>query len=721
MSAGSLDCLFKPHRVAVVGAGSAPTNLGHMVVRNLLEGNFEGVIYPINPKRESIGGVQAYPSVLETPEVPDLAIICVPAKFVPSVVKQCGERGTKGLIILAAGFREVGAEGRALEDEVVAEARSHGMRILGPNCLGLEVPSLHLNASFASHMTDAGSIAFVSQSGALTAAAIEWAIGKGIGFSKIVTLGNIADVGVADVLDYLADDDETDCAVVYAESISNPQAFTAAASRFSAKKPIFVYKAGRFAASAKAAVSHTGAMAGADSVYEAAFRRVGAKRVLEISELYHAIELLASGRRPTGSSLAIVTNAGGPGVMSVDALSARGGHLVEISPETIEALNEVLPAAWSHANPIDVLGDASASRYEEAIKRAVQDPNADGLLVILTPQSMTDILGVADAVIAAAATTEKPVLATWMGGGETNALAIERLTAAGVPTFEYPEDAVNAFMNVVEAAAPVPSLLGSPADDGFTPDRETAAAIIADVPDTGILPERPSKRLFQAYGLTVAVDELAHTADEAVELADSFGYPIVLKIASPDITHKTDVGGVVVGLEDAEQVREAFQAILDRARAARPEARIEGVNVQHMVEKNGQELIMGANQDATFGAVIMLAAGGVTAEITKDKALELAPVDKDLARTMLESLRIWPLLEGYRGMSGADLDSLVTMVQRFSRLVVEHPEITEIEINPVLANPDGAVALDARAVIDRDRLDNPPAAYSHLGILPDAE
>ena len=507
MSAGSLDCLFKPHRVAVVGAGSAPTNLGHMVVRNLLEGNFEGVIYPINPKRESIGGVQAYPSVLETPEVPDLAIICVPAKFVPSVVKQCGERGTKGLIILAAGFREVGAEGRALEDEVVAEARSHGMRILGPNCLGLEVPSLHLNASFASHMTDAGSIAFVSQSGALTAAAIEWAIGKGIGFSKIVTLGNIADVGVADVLDYLADDDETDCAVVYAESISNPQAFTAAASRFSAKKPIFVYKAGRFAASAKAAVSHTGAMAGADSVYEAAFRRVGAKRVLEISELYHAIELLASGRRPTGSSLAIVTNAGGPGVMSVDALSARGGHLVQISPETIEALNEVLPAAWSHANPIDVLGDASASRYEEAIKRAVQDPNADGLLVILTPQSMTDILGVADAVIAAAATTEKPVLATWMGGGETNAEAIERLTAAGVPTFQYPEDAVNAFMNVVEAAAPVPSLLGSPADDGFTPDRETAAAIIADVPDTGILPERPSKRLFQAYGLTVAIDE----------------------------------------------------------------------------------------------------------------------------------------------------------------------------------------------------------------------
>lgn len=717
---GELDCLFTPHRVAVVGAGTKPTNLGHMVVRNLLNGNFSGVVYPINPKHESIGGVPAFPSVKETPETPDLAILCVPAVGVLDVVKQCAEAGVKGVICMAAGFREVGAEGRAMEDRVVEICRRAGMRLIGPNCLGLQVPGRRLNATFAAHMPVPGSIALVSQSGALTAAVIEWAISKGIGFSKLVTLGNAADVELAAVLDYLADDKDTHAAAVYAESISDAQAFTAAAKRFTAKKPLIIYKAGRFAASAKAAVSHTGAMAGADEVYNAAFDRVGATRVLRISDLYHSIELLSADRIAHQPTLAVVTNAGGPGVMSVDALSERGGRLAEISPATLDALNDVLPTAWSHANPIDVLGDAPAKRYEAAINAAVTEEDADGILVILTPQAMTDISGSADAVIAAAQTTDKPVLAVWMGGGAENATATAKLIAAGIPTFEFPENAVDAFVNATasqEYADQAGSPAAAPADD-FTPDRERAATLIASVPGTGLLPETESKELFDAYGIPVALPKLATSADEAATLADEMGYPIVAKIASPDITHKTDVGGVVVGPKNAEEVRAAYEQIVANARSAKPDARIEGVVIEQMVPAGNAELILGSTRDPSFGQTIMVAAGGTSAEILKDSALQLAPVDAVLARSMVESLRIWPLIKGYRGAESADIDALVKVITRFSTLVSEHPEITETEMNPLTVSPSGAIALDARAVIDREALANPPARYSHLGILP---
>lgn len=718
---GELDYLFTPHRVAVVGAGTKPTNLGHMVVRNLLNGNFDGVVYPINPKHESIGGVPAFPSVGQTPEAPDLAVLCVPAVGVLDVVKQCAEAGVKGIICMAAGFREVGPEGRAMEDQVVAICRANGMRLLGPNCLGLQVPGRRLNATFAAHMPVPGNIALVSQSGALTAAIIEWAIGKGIGFSKLVTLGNAADVELAAVLDYLADDKDTHSAVVYAESISDAQAFTAAAQRFTARKPLVIYKAGRFAASAKAAVSHTGAMAGADEVYNAAFQRVGATRVLRISDLYHTIELLSADRIAHQPTLAVVTNAGGPGVMSVDALSERGGRLAEISPATLDALNEVLPTAWSHANPIDVLGDAPAARYEAAINAAVTEEDADAVLVILTPQAMTNIIGSADAVIAAAHTTDKPVLAVWMGGGAENEKAIRKLTSAGIPTFEFPENAVDAFVNGTvsqrhadQAAAPVAAQT-----DDLTPDRERAAALIASVPETGLLPETESKELFDAYGIPVALPRLATSADQAAALADEMGYPVVAKIASPDITHKTDVGGVVVGPKNAEQVRAAFERIVANARAAKPQARIDGVVIEQMVGAGNAELILGSTRDPSFGQTIMVAAGGTSAEILKDSALQLAPVDAALAREMVESLRIWPLIKGYRGAEGADVDALVKVITRFSTLVAEHPEITETEMNPLTVSPSGAIALDARAVIDLDALADPPARYSHLGILPE--
>lgn len=721
MSIRNLDTLFRPTRVAVVGAGASPTNLGHMVVRNLLEGNFQGVIYPINPRRESIGGVQTYPSVSATPVPPDLAIVCVPAAGVLDVVRECGELGTKGIIVMAAGFREIGAEGRALEQQVAAEAAKYpGTRILGPNCLGLMVPKLSLNASFASHMPAPGNIAFVSQSGALTAAAMEWAIAKGVGFSGVVSLGNMLDINLADVIEYFEQDEDTHSMVLYAESVTGARQFVSAARAFTRTKPIVVYKAGRFEESAKAAVSHTGAMAGADAVYEAAFRRAGVTRVLRIQDIFSTAELLSADRPVHRPTLAVVTNAGGPGVMSADALIARHGSLASLAPQTIATLNEALPAAWSHGNPVDVLGDAPALRYQIAADTVLGDPGVDAVLVILTPQAMTDIVGTADAIANAYRKTDKPVLAVWMGGGDLNDEAIRRLTAAGIPTYAYPELAVDAFMNLVDFARAKPVPVSTPtAVDAFVPDRERARALIATTSDDGLLSELSAKELFDAYGINVALTKLAPTAAEAVALADSYGYPVVLKIASPDITHKTDVGGVVVGLETAEQVRDAFERIVASAHEKRPDAQIDGVAVQRMIDATGsQELILGARRDATFGAVIMVAAGGIATEVLKDQALELAPVDEDLVRQMLGSLRIWPLLQGYRGGPGADVDSLVEVIVRFSRLVAEHPEVTEIEVNPLLAGERGAIALDARAVVDRALLVEPPDPFSHLAVRP---
>lgn len=716
----SLDCLFRPHRIAVVGAGSKASNLGHVVVRNLLEGNFPGVVYPINSHHESIGGVAAYPSVLETPEIADLAVICVPADSVAEVVRQCAERGTKGLVILSAGFRETGPEGAQLESEVLAIVRDHGMRLVGPNCLGFEVPALDLNASFATHMPQPGGIALISQSGALTSAVIEWAIGENIGFSTLISLGNAPDVGVGSMLDYLADDPDTDSAVVYVESVSDAQTFTEAAAKFAAKKPLVVYKAGRFAASAQATVSHTGAMAGADSVYSAAFDRVGAARVLDIAKMYHVITLLDTGRPVAGPELAVVTNAGGPGVMAVDALAARGGELATLSDSTIRRLDASLPAAWSRSNPVDVLGDAPAQRYADAVEIVAQDPGVDAVIVLLTPQAVTDVVASADALIEAYGKTDKPVYAVWMGGGPVNEEAIARLRTARIPFFKYPENAVNAFMTAVEAHAPqvrgrdyelVPS-----GTDEFEPDRRLAEEIIAQVPDNGLLPEYAAEQLFEAYGITVARARLATSADAAADLAEETGYPVVMKISSKDITHKSDVGGVMLDLEDAAAVRSAYEQITESARRARPDARIDGAVVQRQLPQGVRELIMGSHVDASFGAVIMIADGGTTAELMNDSSLQLAPVDASLARSMLEDLRIWPLLEGYRGAEGVDLDALCVTIQRFSRLVEEHPEITEIEVNPLLAIPGESIAVDARAVVDLNALHNPPEPYSHLGI-----
>jgi acetyltransferase len=727
MSVRNLDSLLNPSHVAVVGAGGERMQLGHIVLRNLVDAGFEGVVYPINPSRESVGGIQAYASIAETPAKPELAIVCTPAAAVPEVVRECGEAGVAAIAVLSAGFREVGAEGAELERRVAEEvARHDGLRLLGPNCVGLIVPRLGLNASFAGAMPIDGHVAFVSQSGALATSVIDWALAEQIGFSHVVSLGNMLDIDLGDLIDYLGQDVQTRSIFLYIETVTEPRKFMSAARAFARNKPIIVYKAGRFAASAKAAVSHTGAMVGEDAVYDAAFRRAGLVRVERIEDVFASAELLARERPVRRGRLAIVTNAGGPGVMAADALLARGGALAELGPATLAMLDAALPPAWSHANPIDVLGDAPPQRFGDAIKAALDDAQVDAVLVILTPQAMTDADATADAVLAAReegskSGQHKPLLAAWMGGRSVRE-GLERLSAGGVATYAYPEQAIGAFMDLVSYARNLETLYETPRTIpvSFALDRarakELMGAVLAE--SRGVLSETSSKTLLDAYEIPVIRPLPALSADDAVAVAADLGYPVALKVRSPEVTHKTDVGGVELGLGSGEEVRAAYERILASVREHLPEADVQGVTVQPMARSSGYELVLGARKDATFGAVILLGAGGVAAELLRDQALDLPPLNERLALAMLQSLRIWPLLAGHRGRPGIDLDALLEVVMRFSYLVADYPEISEIEINPLLAGADGSVALDARAVVDQSLVGRPPPPFSHLAIRP---
>lgn len=722
MSIPNLDKIFKPQRIAVIGASNNPGSVGYTVLKNLVGSGFPGVVYPVNPRHEAVQGIHAYPDVKSLPRTPDLAIICTPAPTVPDLVRQCGEAGILGLIIISAGFKETGEEGRKLEERVKAEAREFpGLRIIGPNCLGIIVPSLRLNASFAAAMPPDGHVAFISQSGALCTSVLDWAIEEGIGFSHFVSIGNMVDVNFGDLIDSFGQDERTRSIILYVESITEARGFMSAARAFARTKPIVVYKAGRFAESARAASSHTGAMAGEDAVYDAAFRRAGAVRVYEISDIFDTAELVARVRPPLGAKLAIVTNAGGPGVMATDALIARRGQLAELSQETLERLNQVLPPFWSHGNPVDVLGDASPEHYAKAVEIVLQDPGVDAVLVILTPQAMTDPTGTAQAVAEVARRVRKPILAAWMGGASVQE-GIRILNQAGIPTYLTPDQAVQAFMHLVDYGRNLDLLYQTPREIPveFALDRkQIRETFLPRFAKTKALGEREAKELLAAYGIPVTMPELARTEEEAVAVAQKLGFPVVLKIQSPDILHKTDVGGVLLGIRTAEGVRQGFRQILENVRARRPEARIEGVTVQRMAPvPQGVELILGAKKDPTFGAVIMVGAGGVTAEVLQDRALGLPPLNERLATHLVESLRIWPLLQGFRGRPRMNVEKLVEVIMRFSYLVADFPEIQEIDVNPLLVTPEEVVAIDARVIVDAEALRQPPRPYSHLVIRP---
>ncbi len=722
MSVVNLDYIFKPQRIAVVGASDDPTGVGYSVFHNLIGSGFQGVVYPVNPKREAIQGIQAYPDVLHLPKPPDLAVICTPARTVPGLVRQCGEIGTRGMVIISAGFREAGPEGRALEQQVLQEAKKFdNLRIIGPNCLGIIVPPLRLNLSFATDMPKAGQVAFISQSGALCTSVLDWALQEDIGFSYFVSIGNMIDVHFGDLMDYFGRDPQTKSMLMYIESISEARGFMSAARAFARTKPIIAYKSGRFAESAKAAASHTGAMAGEDAVYDAVFQRAGVVRIFEIDDLFECAELLARQRPPRGPRLAIVTNAGGPGVMATDALIARQGTLAQLAPETMHQLNQALPAFWSHNNPVDILGDAPPDRYAKAMEIVLTDPNVDAALVILTPQAMTDPTATAKAIAAAVTHSDKPVLTTWMGG-KVVAEGIQVLNQAHVPTYGTAEQAVRAFMHLVSYARNLETLSETPRDIpvSFQLDSDKQQTLTQMLREEGeVISETTSKLLLEAYGIPIIRPYPAATADEAVRLAQQVGYPVVLKVQSPQITHKTDVGGVVLNLQTEAEVRAAFDRIVSSAKSKRPDADVQGVTVQRMLDtKHGFELIVGAKRDPTFGAILLVGMGGVTAEIFRDRALGLPPLNERLARRMLEALKSWPLLQGYRGQAGVNLDRLIEVIMRFSYLIAEHPEIKELDINPLLATAEDAWALDARVIIDAGEAGAAVKPYAHLAIRP---
>ena len=696
-----LDPIFNPKSVALVGASERVGSVGRNVLWNLLSSPFGGTIFPVNQKRSNILGVRTYPSVRELPEVPDLVVITTPAATVPGILRECVEFGIPGGIVISAGFKETGAAGIALEREIM-QIVAGKMRIIGPNCLGVMNPIQGLNATFAATVAKPGNVAFMSQSGALCTAVLDWSLHENVGFSSFISIGSMLDVNWGDLISYFGNDPRTNAIVIYMESIGDAGSFLSAAREVSLTKPIIVIKAGRTAAAAKAAASHTGSLTGSDDVLDAAFRRVGVLRVNSIADVFYMTEVLAKQPRPLGNRLCIVTNAGGPGVLATDALVQGGGKLADISPESMEAYNKLLPGAWSHANPVDILGDAEPERYAKSLEIAAKDPNIDGMLVIMTPQGMTNPTKIAEELKPYAHSLGKPVLASWMGG-KSVAIGEDILKEAGLPTFDFPDTAVSAFNYMWKYADNLKGLYETPSLQTGTsgPDRDAARKIInqVHVTDRTILTEYESKKLLEAYGIPTTKTEIASTVDEAVAWAEKIGFPIVLKLYSLTITHKTDVGGVVLNLRDAKAVREAFNNIQKAVAEKVGAQHFQGVTVQPMAKLDGYELILGSSLDPQFGPVLLFGTGGQLVEVFKDKSLALPPLNSTLARRMMETTKIYHALQGVRGRHSVDMVALENLLVRFSELVVENPRIKEIDINPLLASPDRLLALDARVVL----------------------
>lgn len=697
-----LDAIFKPKNVAVIGATETQGSVGRTVLWNLISTPFGGTVFPVNPKRPSVLGIKAYPSIKALPEQVDLIVVCTPAPSVPAIIQEAVDCGVKGAVIISAGFKEIGAVGVELERQVLEIARKGKMRIIGPNCLGVMNPVEGLNATFAADMARPGNVAFLSQSGALMTAVLDWSLKEQVGFSGFVSIGSMLDVNWGDLIDYYGNDPHTKAILVYMESIGDARAFLSASREVALTKPIIVIKPGRTDAAAKAAASHTGSLTGGDDVIEAAFRRSGVLRVNNISDLFYMAEVLAKQPRPAGPRLSIVTNAGGPAVLAVDALVTSGGELTHVSPETVAELNTFLPASWSHGNPIDILGDAKADRYAKTLEIAAKDPNADGLLVILTPQDMTEPTQTAELLKKYAKIDGKPVLASWMGGPVVQA-GEEILNRAGIPTFPYPDTAARAFYYMYRYSYNLKALYETPttaSEDGIDVDR--AVAIVDQVRKEGrtLLDEYESKQLLAAYGIPVARTEIATTVDDALLKAASIGYPVVLKIFSKTITHKTDVGGVKLNLNNADAVAKAFEEIKASVTEKAGAEHFGGVTVQQMVKlKDAYEIILGSSIDPQFGPVLLFGTGGQLVEVFKDRALGLPPLNATLARRMMEQTKIYTALKGVRGRKPVDMKSLEQLMVRFSRLIAEQRWIKELDINPLLASPDGIIALDARVLL----------------------
>jgi acetyltransferase len=707
----SLEVFFKPRQVAVIGATETKGSVGRTILWNLISNPFGGIVFPVNPKRPSVLGIGAYPSIGAVPQKVDLAVIVTPAPAVPALVDECVAAGVKGIIIISAGFKEVGAEGLALERQILQSARRGKVRIIGPNCLGVMSPLVGLNATFAGAMAQKGTVGFLSQSGALCTAILDWSLKELVGFSAFVSIGSMLDVGWGDLIQYLGEDPHTRSIVIYMESIGNAASFLSAAREVALSKPIVVIKPGRSEAASRAAASHTGSLTGSDEVLDAAFRRVGVLRVDSISDLFDMSEVIGRQPRPKGPRLTIITNAGGPGVLATDALVGQGGELAVLSEESLQAYNGVLPPHWSHNNPVDILGDAGPDRYAKAVEIAAKEPDSDGLLVILTPQAMTDPTQTAAALKPYADLGGKPLLASWMGGAEV-AAGDAILNRAGIPTFPYPDAAARAFHYMWRYSYNLRGIYETPTalegSDVDLPARQETTALLESARNEGrtLLTEQESKRILAAYGIPTVTTRVAATEDEAARIAAETGYPVVLKLHSHTITHKTDVGGVLLNLGNEAAVRAGYQQIRAAVTEKAAAAHFEGVTVQPMIRQSeAYELILGCSIDSQFGPVLLFGTGGQLVEVFKDRSLALPPLNTTLARRMMEQTRIFKALQGVRGRKPVDLALLDSILVRFSRLIIEQPWIKELDINPLSVSAQRIVALDARVVLHPSDLD----------------
>lgn len=700
----TFECMFTPRSVAVIGATERKGSVGRTLLTNLRTAHLRGRTFAVNPKHKRIMGQPCYPSIASLPKAVDLAMIVTPAPTVPAIVGECVDAGVRAAIVISAGFKERGPEGLELERQIQRELRRGSMRLVGPNCLGMMNPWMGINATFAQDIARPGNVAFLSHSGALLTAILDWSQREQVGFSAIVSTGSMLDVDWGDLISFYGEEPKTQSILLYMESVGDARSFLSAAREVALSKPIIVIKAGRTEAASKAASSHTGALTGSDEVFDAALRRCGVLRVQSISDLFYMAEVLSKQPRPHGPRLTILTNAGGPGVLATDALMANGGKVAALSSDSEAALNAFLPPHWSHANPIDILGDADPERYAKALEIAITDPASDGLLAILAPQGMTSPAEVAKHLVPYAKGHDKPLLASWMGGKDV-AEGERILSAAGIPTFPYPDTAARAFDYMWAYSEHLRGLYETPAIadtlDGAETRRKKAEKFISSVLSSGrtLLTEAESKTLLALYGIPTVTTRVAKSGEQAAAIAAEMDYPVVVKLNSETVTHKTDVGGVKLNLSSSEAVREAYRSIESSVTARAGRAAFQGVTIQPMIRMEGYELILGSNVDPVFGPVLLFGSGGQLVEVYRDRALALPPLNTTLAQRLMEQTKIHVALQGVRGRPPVDLNTLRSVLVAFSQLVVELPRIAQVDINPLLASSEKILALDARIVL----------------------
>jgi len=692
-----LDSLFNPRSIAVIGASKDPKKVGFAVLNNLRRFGFAGGLFPVNPKAEEILGMKTFSAVRDIREEVDLAVVAIPAALVPQCLKDCSEKGITSAVVITAGFKEAGAAGIVLEEELKTIAKERGIRLLGPNCLGIINTYRDLNATFAAGMLPKGRLAFFSQSGALGIAILDWAIGNKIGFSKFISLGNKADLNETDFIEYFVKDPDTDIILGYIEDVVEGRRFLEVAKRASKIKPIILVKSGGTQAGARAASSHTGALAGSENAFNAAFRQTGVIRAEGIEDLFETAKAFYSRKVPDGNNLLIITNAGGPGIIAADTAEKLGIGLPQLSKETLDCIAPLLPRNASLYNPVDIIGDAGSERYATVLDKAMGDPVVDGFLVILTPQAMINAEDAARVVISSSRKSEKPFITSFMGE-ERVRTAIEMLNSSSIPNFSYPEPAVRAFRKLYDYG------VWSRKEDAVSPsisaDREKVSSLILASRKKGRFQfaEDESRELLASYGFRFPAKRLVQSPQSAATAASKIGFPVVMKISSPDILHKTDIGGVKVGIRSGKEAKEAFTEITLNARKFMPQAFINGVTV-YETAPSGKEVILGLTFDRTFGHMVMFGLGGIYVEVLKDISFRIVPVGPTDAREMVSEIRTFPLLKGTRGERPVDIDSIVEGIQRLSCLAADFPEIQELDINPLVVSETGAIALDARILI----------------------